>query len=1243
MKPNLNALFLSFLFLSLSAFHHTTAAEPVFYSGELWVQIDPGTSQGISALKKEVDTEAFKNLIGEALTEEYGLYAVKKPFYFARSAEISEVYQIYFSAEGREDEFARFLTNLDFVKYAERVPVMRPTYEPDDLGPANGANNQYSLWLVNAQQAWDITTGSTDVKVAIVDDAVLVTHPDLAPNLVPGYDVSFDNPDPMPNDPGMTHGTHVAGIVGAATDNGIGVASIGFNIKIMPVKSSNSPTVISDAYAGVVWAADNGADVINMSWGGSGFSQTGQNIITYAYNAGCVNVAAAGNDNVSSIFYPAGYDNCISVASTTANDGKSGFSNYGDWIDVSAPGSAIYSTYHSNFQPNYNAISGTSMASPMVAGLAGLVRSLNPEMPQQQVEECILNSADDISGSNPSFPGQLGSGRINAHAAVLCAQALVNAPPVAAVSASENVVCPGSEVQFFGGSTGGLAAGYQWSFPGGIPETSDLQNPSVIFSETGFYDVTLEVSNAFGENTETFSAFVEVSSNGFELFYEEDFEGGDLSDSGWETTAPSAGITWESFQVGGAVSGENAAGINLFNHSQTGARDGLISPLLTFASHNNVQLDFRHAHRRRNANIRDSLIVYISVDGGDSYQRVLAAAEDGQGSFATGTLLNQNFVPANGNDWCFGGEVGSGCFTVDLSDYAGEEDVRIKFETYNAGGNNIYIDDVQLSGNCITPDAAPIASFTADDLGVCAGQTVQFSDQSLNVPAEYSWTFEGGTPETSDLPFTEVVYNTPGIYTVSLTVTNAFGADETVIENYITVSNPPEIEVASEEDAFCAGQTVMLTASGADLLSWSPAAGLNTVTGDTVMATPLSSVTYTVSGEINGCVGSTDLALEVFPAPPEPDVISGNDPTFTLLEPGAFSGWFSFAEAGTGWSIPPLASLSAEAEIIIARDNSAGDSLLCGPASAQNDLNGKIAVIYRGGCEFGTKALNAQNAGAAGVVVVNNTPDPIIEMNGGNNGPNVTIPTVMISDTDGAWLNAALQSGEASGVLGRFNGSTAICPDGSARLAGPAGYTEYIWSNGSNTGVTEIEGPGTFTLAFDNGICDAESETFEFDISDGNIPVIEWNGTALFVANMTGTDWQWFVNGDPIDGANIAGLITDLSGTFTVEVTNSDGCRVTSEPFELLLSADNERAPEGTMDIFPVPTRDMVTVAVPDYLGEAVLTVFSADGRTVSNLRINSGSAERIEINTGHWSTGTYIVRFVTDGFVKTGRIVKVN
>src|SRR5690554_3468214 len=322
----------------LQLFNAVSFAQPsneVFYSGQLWVQMDPAATKNIVHNRRSVNLDSFTAVIGKNLAENFEVVKVEKPFFFARTNEISEVYQLFFETEESEESFARELSRLSAVKYAERIPIVRPTLTPNDLGPQSGSGNQWGLWKINAQNAWNISTGSSEIRVAIVDDAVLTTHPDLIPNLVPGYDVADDDNDPMPNEVAMSHGTHVAGIVGAATNNNTGVASIGFGLKIIPVKSSNVPQTISDAYSGVIWAADNGADVINMSWGSEGFSNTGQNIINYAHDAGCVNVAASGNDNVSNIFYPAGYNNVISVSSTNSGDFKSDFSNFGNWVDVS--------------------------------------------------------------------------------------------------------------------------------------------------------------------------------------------------------------------------------------------------------------------------------------------------------------------------------------------------------------------------------------------------------------------------------------------------------------------------------------------------------------------------------------------------------------------------------------------------------------------------------------------------------------------------------------------------------------------------------------------------------------------------------------------------------------------------------------------------------------------------------------------------------------------------------------------
>jgi serine protease len=1219
----------------------------VFYSGRLWVQVDPGLTQNLAHDRKEVDKEAFLSALNLVVPEVFELDEVRKPFFFARSKDITEVYELRFAHSGMEAELIALLKQNDGVRYAERVPIMRPTLTPNDLGPQSGTNNQYGLWNINAQAAWDISTGSAEIKVAIVDDAVLVTHPDLIPNLVAGYDVADGDNDPMPNLPAMTHGTHVAGIVGAATNNGIGVASIGFNLKIIPVKSSNQATTITDAYAGVIWAADNGADVINMSWGGSGFSQTGQNIINYASSQGCVNVAAAGNDGVNSIFYPAGYNNVLSVASTTTNDSKSGFSNYGTWIGVSAPGSNIRSTYHNNFQPNYAAISGTSMASPMVAGLAGLVLSVNPELSQVQVRECIVNTADNIDAANPGFVGQLGGGRINAFAAVSCAQATLTAPPVAVINSDANVVCPGSVVQFSGASTGGLATSYSWNFPGGNPSTSTDQNPLVVYSEVGFYDVTLNVINDYGENELTADGYMEVSSNGVDQFFEEDFESGSLTEMGWSVANPDNGTTWQDFTVGGAIEGSKAAGINLFSYPAVGARDGLITPPLSFTGHSNVTLDFQHAHRRRNANIRDSLIVYVSTDGGASFpHRVFQAAEGGGGNFATGAILNQSFVPANGGDWCFGGDIGSGCFTLDLSDFDGEGDVRIKFESYNNNGNNLYIDNVRLSGNCLPTEEAPVAGLQAGSTGICAGESVQFIDQSINVPTTYSWIFDGGTPATSDLATPVVSYANTGIYGVSLTVSNAFGSDEIVFEDYISVSNPPTITIEASATSICAGQSVELNGSGASEYAWAPIAGLSNPGMAQVTASPAATITYTLTGSTDGCSNEESITIAVLPAPPVPQIISGNQTSFTVLNPSSVQGHYAFSPTGAGWGSPPLASLSLEAPMVIARDNSNADSLLCNPASNAAAINGKIAVLYRGGCEFGTKALNAQNAGAIGVVVVNNASGATIEMGPGAAGANVNIPAIMVSNIDGAWFNSAINSGNASAVLGGFNGgSFNICPGETVRLAAQGGLADYAWSNGHSSAVIEISEAGNYSIEFDNGTCATASSVFQVAVYDVVQPVIEWDSESMLnVSNVSGVSYQWFLDGEAITGATSSSHLMLANGVYTVATTDSNGCTSISDPFDFSVANSANMEGKPALKIYPVPSRNRITAVLPpSATGQLSIRVYSAEGRLMALPFAQIDEKSSIEIDISTLAPGTYLLQAIGDAGVYNERFVKVD
>lgn len=1239
-------LFFSWGCTSFSALQAQSAAD-VFYPGRLWVQMNPEVSAGIPHRDREVNVGDFEKIIGEQLSGTMGINEVRKPFHFAKSKDISEVFEIRFSTPHDETYLIGLLEKLPFVNYAERVPVMRPTLTPNDLGPESGTNNQWGLWKISAQAAWDISTGNEVVKVAVVDDAVLVTHPDLIPNLVAGYDVADDDTDPMPNNNQMSHGTHVAGIIGAATNNATGVASIGFSIKLLPVKSSNQAQIVTDGYTGVVWAADNGADVINMSWGGTGFSQTGQNIMNYAYNAKCINVAAAGNDNVNTIFYPAGYANVISVASTNTTDAKSSFSNYGTWVDVSSPGSEIRSTYfNASFAGTYANLSGTSMASPMVAGLAGLVLSVNPEMSQVQATDCILNTTDNIDSFNGGFIGQLGSGRINAHEAVLCALATVNAPPVPIVQALNPLVCPGEPVQFVGNSLGGTATSFQWSFPGGNPSSSTEQNPLVTYSGMGLFNVSLTTSNDWGSSVVTEAEFVEVSTAATELFYSQNFETGTLAQMGYQIQNPDNGITWEVVTVGGSTSGTKAARVNLFSYPSNAQRDGMVSPTIDFSGYSNVKLDFKHAHRRRSASFSDSLIIYVSLDGGATFpHKVFAAAETGQGTFATNSILNQNFVPANGNDWCFGGDIGSGCFTVDLSDFDGEPSVRIKFETYNNTGNNIYVDDIEISGSCYLPPVAPVANFSSLGTQTCAGGTIQFFDQSQNVPSGYSWIFEGGNPGVSNSPAPLVFYDQPGTYAVTLAVTNAYGTDEIVQSGYITVTDGFELNVAESVVQACQNVPFELSASGADSYTWSPSIGLSATTGSNVTASPNFDVTYTVTGSVGNCTLQSTVEVIVGQGPITPIVVSQNNVSFTVMNPSNVQGHFEFTSPAAGWGGPALTAIALDAFLVIARDANAADSLLCGAAVNGAEIEGKIAVVYRGTCEFSAKALNAQNAGAVAVIVVNNVPDAPVQMAAGASGALVTIPVFMVSQSVGAYLNEAINSGQAQARIGQFNGGDlVICPGQEIQLAAPGGESQYLWTDGSTNAVINITEPGTYAVSvFGENGCPSASINYEVTYFVSFLPIIQQNGNLLSAPNIAGTDHQWFLNGVPIPGANSSVLIITESGNYQVQMTHSSGCILMSDVFLGTYVGVGESQLPADILIYPVPAREYLEVRLPGGISFLSAAVYSLDGKMTFSLPVNADNSNGFKWNISPLSAGVYVLGAMTNTGPVQLRFIKVD
>jgi len=312
---------------------------------------------------------------------------------------------------GWEERVAGLLARHGAVEWAEPDFTATVLEVPND--PSFGV--QWGMTKIKNPEAWDLSHGAGSADVAILDTGIDSSHPDIAGQVE--REVNFTDSATVGDKYG--HGTHVSGIVAAVTSNGVGVAGGGweadlFNVKVLNDSGSGYYSWVAN---GITWAADNGAEVINMSLGGRSGSSLLADAVKYAWDKGVVVVAAAGNDGRSRRSYPAYYSQAIAVAATDQNDKKASFSNYGEWVDVAAPGVSVYSTLPaggSNLGAGYGSLSGTSMATPHVAALAALLEGAEPALTNGEIRQAIEENADAISGTGFYFRW----GRINAYAAL---------------------------------------------------------------------------------------------------------------------------------------------------------------------------------------------------------------------------------------------------------------------------------------------------------------------------------------------------------------------------------------------------------------------------------------------------------------------------------------------------------------------------------------------------------------------------------------------------------------------------------------------------------------------------------------------------------------------------------------------------------------------------------------------------------------------------------------------------------
>ncbi len=421
MKKFLTALF---IFLIATDFSFSQISEN-YVSGRVVVKFTKNV-----APDKILNFTAKTNLsLGEIKTE--------KVFESVKNNGLNNIYFINYSAPADPEYVASAFAKNKFVEWAE------PDYYGDLAGfvPNDSLySEQWYLKKIDMENAWEIEQGADDLVVAVVDNGLSVQHPELLGHLwqnpneiadgvdndgngliddIYGWDFG-NNDNGIEHDGDSYHGTQVAGLIGAATNNNVGIASVGFNLKIMGLKitdlQSYTEVIMSAGYRAIVYAADNGADVINCSWGNYQFSHLGAEAVDYAIEHGAVVVAAAGNDGENEIFYPAKYGGALSVGATDSTDAKWDASNFGYYVDLMAPGENIISLSGEN---GYATASGTSLATPLVSGTAALVKNHFPDLSPAQVAERIRVSADDIYSANSSdYAYLLGAGRLNAYAAL---------------------------------------------------------------------------------------------------------------------------------------------------------------------------------------------------------------------------------------------------------------------------------------------------------------------------------------------------------------------------------------------------------------------------------------------------------------------------------------------------------------------------------------------------------------------------------------------------------------------------------------------------------------------------------------------------------------------------------------------------------------------------------------------------------------------------------------------------------
>lgn len=1157
MRKKLLCLFLAFICFD-SAFTQTVFKE--FADGRVYVKF---TKSSLKTISKEdpkniplTKFEILKDLVGK-----YGVTKVYKPFYQADDDNILPyILKIEFSKAREINSLMNDLNSIAGVEYVEKVRLNKTDVVPNDplFATANGSTH---LNQINAQNAWNVFNGNSNITVAIVDNAIMSTHVDLLSNIytnaleasgtagvdddgngyiddIHGYDVAGLDGITNPTNTAQDHGTHCSGIAGSDNNNSIGVASIGWNIKIIPVKCSYdySPTLDVDyGYEGIIYAVKAKAKIISCSWGNSGPpSQTEQSVINYAWNRGCILFASAGNLSSSNKNYPAAYTHAYCVASVDPSDVKSSFSNYGSWVDIAAPGNNILSTVPYVTTPAYVPYSGTSMATPMVAGLAGLMLSKSPTMTRQDVLNCLASTAVNIysiSGNSSYVAGsQLGVGRIDAFAAMTCAAGYSLAAPVANFYAFLPNTCPNTLIPFVDSSLYSPTS-WSWIFQNGTPATSTSSNPSVQWTTPGIYSVSLTVTNANGTSTKTKLSYINVSGPAA-LPFSEGFQSLAFLPANWTPyNLWNDSIYWERVTpVGGYGTSTACAMFNNFLYNAPGERDEMRTPSFDFSNVANVRLQFDVAYARYDASYSDSLEVKVSANCGTTWTNVYL--KGGTGLATSPDYQAGKFVPTN-SQW-----------RTDIvnpnTQAAGQANVMFSFLNRGHYGQPIYLDNINLAFP--TPTLSASNSTT-----ICINSAYNFTNTSSGA-ASYTWNFQGGTPATFTGTNPSVTYANAGTYTFTLFGVN--GTASASVTKTITVLGNPTVTATSAN--YCSGNTYTLNGNGASSYTWADASGIIS-TSSSLVFIPLANSLFTLTGNNGNCSSQAIYTINVISSP----TISVSDKTICAGSSATLS-----ASGATSYSWSTSAT---------------GSFITVSPGSTTN----YIVTGTSGNCST-TKTINVSVA-----------PVPVSALN--------TSAPLCHNSCDGA-VNASTSGGSAPYIYSLSNSTCTTLPC-SGLCAGI--YTLQT---------TNVSGCTSFTL-----FTITAPSVLQSVVSVSNAACSSCATGSLF-ANASGGVAPYTYTWSP-SGGNAAQAFNLLPGCYTVSIKDANGCTTETNSCVQFNTGLPNYTLNNSLLIYPNPAKESVTLELNGKSFDFVL--YNNLGQLIFSKKDNQNT-EVIDLN--NFAKGVYLI-----------------